>query len=107
LPATGCSTLGLALENFDGVGRWRDKDRLAETRVDASGVLPDGSAVNGPVDLRNALLKNPDQFVQTLTDQADDLCHRRPMEWHDMPTVRGIVKQPARPMTTASHRSLR
>jgi hypothetical protein len=59
--------MGLSLENFDGVGRWREKDRLAETVIDASGVLPDGTKVNGPVDLRNALMKDPDQFVQTVT----------------------------------------
>ena len=88
--------MGLALENFDGVGRWREKDRLAETRIDASGELPDGSKVNGPVDLRNALLKNPDQFVQTLVTKLMIYATGRPMEWHDMPTIRGIVKQAAK-----------
>jgi hypothetical protein len=88
--------LGLALENFDGVGRWREKDRQAETRIDATGVLPDGSKVNGPVDLRNALLKNPDQFVQTLTTKLMIYATGRPMEWHDMPTIRGIVKAAAK-----------
>jgi Protein of unknown function (DUF1592)/Protein of unknown function (DUF1588)/Protein of unknown function (DUF1587)/Protein of unknown function (DUF1585)/Protein of unknown function (DUF1595)/Planctomycete cytochrome C len=87
--------MGLALENFDGVGRWREKDRLAETRIDASGVLPDGHAVSGPVDLRNALMKNPDQFVQTLTTKLMIYAAGRPMEWQDMPTIRGIVKKAA------------
>jgi Protein of unknown function (DUF1592)/Protein of unknown function (DUF1588)/Protein of unknown function (DUF1587)/Protein of unknown function (DUF1585)/Protein of unknown function (DUF1595)/Planctomycete cytochrome C len=87
--------MGLALENFDGVGRWREKDRLAETRIDAAGVLPDGHAVKGPVDLRNALMKNPDQFVQTLTTKLLIYAAGRPMEWQDMPTIRGIVKQAA------------
>jgi hypothetical protein len=87
--------LGLALENFDGVGRWRDKDRLAETRIDASGVLPDGVKVTGPVDLRNALMKNPDQFVQTLVVKIMTYAAGRPMEWHDMPVIRGIVKRTA------------
>jgi hypothetical protein len=87
--------MGLALENFDGVGRWRDKDRLAETRIDAAGVLPDGHEVKGPVDLRNALMKNPDQFVQTLTTKLMIYASGRPMEWQDMPTIRGIVKQAA------------
>jgi hypothetical protein len=75
--------LGLALENFDGVGRWR-------------GVLPDGAKVNGPVDLRNALLKNPDQFVQTLATKLMIYATGRPMEWHDMPTIRGIVQTAAK-----------
>ena len=85
--------LGLALENFDGVGRWREKDRLAGTRIDASGVLPDGLPVNGPVDLRKALMRNPEQFVQTLVTKLMIYGTGRPMEWHDMPTIRAIVKQ--------------
>jgi len=87
--------MGLALENFDGVGRWREKDRQAETRIDPTGVMPDGTKVNGPVDLRNALMKNPDQFVQTLTTKLMIYATGRPMEWQDMPTIRGIVKQAA------------
>jgi hypothetical protein len=85
--------LGLALENFDGVGQWREKDRIAETRIDSAGELPDGSRVNGPVDLRKALMKNPDQFVQTLVTKMMIYAVGRPMEWHDMPTIRAIVKQ--------------
>jgi hypothetical protein len=85
--------LGLSLENFDGVGRWREKDRQAETRIDPTGVLPDGSKVSGPVDLRNALMKNPDQFVQTLATKLMIYATGRPMEWHDMPTIRGIVQK--------------
>jgi len=88
--------MGLALENFDGVGRWRDKDRQAEVRIDASGVLPDGAKVNGPVDLRNAIMKNPDQFVQTLTTKLMIYATGRPMEWQDMPTIRGIVQTAAK-----------
>ncbi len=88
--------MGLALENFDGVGRWRDKDRLAGTRIDASGELPDGSPVNGPVDLRQALMKDPEQFVQTLVLKMMTYATGRPMEWHDMPTIRAIVRQAAK-----------
>ncbi len=88
--------MGLALENFDGVGHWREKDRLAETRIDASGVLPDGSKVTGPIDLRNALLRNPDQFVQTLVTKLMIYATGRPMEWQDMPTIRSIVQKAAK-----------
>jgi hypothetical protein len=87
--------MGLSLENFDGVGRWRDKDRQAETVIDASGVLPDGTKVNGPIDLRNALMKDPDQFVQTLTTKLMIYATGRPMEWSDMPVIRGIVRTAA------------
>ncbi len=88
--------MGFALENFDGVGRWRDKDRLAGTRIDASGVLPDGAPVNGPVDLRKALMQHPDQFVQTLVTKMMVYATGRPMEWHDMPTIRAIVREAAK-----------
>src|SRR5690606_28679246 len=87
--------MGLALENFDGGGRWREKDRLAGTRIDASGVLPDGTPVNGPVDLRKALMKIPDPFVLTLVRKMMPSATGRPMEWHDMPTIRAIVNQAA------------
>ena len=87
--------MGLALENFDGVGRWRDKDRQAGTRIDAAGVLPDGTEVTGPTDLRQALMKDPDQFVQTLVTKLMVYATGRPMEWHDMPTIRAIVREAA------------
>ena len=41
-------------------------DRFTRTKIDTSGKLVDGTAVNGPSDLRNALLQHPEQFVQTL-----------------------------------------
>ncbi len=59
--------LGLALENFDATGKWRERDRFAGAAIDASGTLPDGTAINGPDDLRQALLRRPEQFVQTFT----------------------------------------
>ena len=60
--------LGLALENFDATGMWRDRDRFAGAAIDASGELPDGTPINGPDDLRQALLRRPEQFVQTFTE---------------------------------------
>ena len=87
--------LGFALENFDAVGKWRNKDRLAGTAIDASGELPDGTRVNGPDDLRNALMREPDQFVQTLAQKLMTYAMGRTVEYHDMPTVRAIVRQTA------------
>ncbi len=81
--------LGLALENFDGTGKFRDRDRLAETVIDASGDLPDGTKVNGPDDLRKAIASRPDQFVQTLTQKLMIYGIGRSIEFEDMPTVRG------------------
>jgi len=61
--------LGFALENFDATGAWRDRDRFAGTVIDSAGELPDGTPLKGPDDLRKALLRRPDQFVQTLTEK--------------------------------------
>jgi hypothetical protein len=88
--------LGLALENFDAVGRWRDKDRMAGTMIDASGVLPDGTKISGVDDLRKALAANPNQFVQTLTINLMTYALGRGIDYPDMPVVRGIVRQSAK-----------
>jgi hypothetical protein len=56
--------LGFGLENFDAVGRWRDKD--AGQPVDATGSLPDGTRFNGPDGLRKALLDRKDDFMSHL-----------------------------------------
>ena len=87
--------LGLALENFDAVGQYRARDRYAGTTIDASGELPDGTALKGPDDLRNALLRRPDQFVQTLTEKLMTYALGRSLEYTDMPTVRAIVRSAA------------
>jgi hypothetical protein len=87
--------LGFALENFDAVGRWRVIDREARQPIDASGVLIDGTAVEGPVELREALLARPDQFVQTLTEKLMTYGLGRSLEHTDMPTVRRIVRESA------------
>jgi uncharacterized protein DUF1592/uncharacterized protein DUF1588/uncharacterized protein DUF1585/uncharacterized protein DUF1587/uncharacterized protein DUF1595 len=88
--------LGFALENFDAVGLWRQKDRMAESVIDSSGEMPDGTKLNGPDDLRKVLLANPDQFVQTLTEKLMTYALGRVVEYHDMPTVRGIVRESAK-----------
>src|SRR5690606_1262489 len=88
--------LGFALENFDAVGKWRDKDRLSGTPIDSSGELPDGTVVDGPDDLRAALLRQPDQFVQTLTEKLLLYALGRPVEYYDMPVVRRIVREAAK-----------
>ena len=83
--------LGLALENFDATGKWRDRDRFAGVEIDATGKLPDGTTVNGPDDLRNALLQRPQQFVQTFTEGLMTYATGRKLEAWDMPAVRRIV----------------
>ncbi len=85
--------LGFALENFDAVGRWTDMDRMARTPIDSSGIMADGTPVDGPVALRNAILKRPDQFVQTFTEKLMTFGLGRGLEYYDMPTVRRIVRE--------------
>jgi mono/diheme cytochrome c family protein len=84
--------LGLALENFDATGKWRDRDRYAGVAIDSSGKLPDGTPVNSPDDLRNALLRRPEQFVQTFTEGLLTYATGRKLEASDMPAVRRIVR---------------
>ncbi|HVY66240.1 MAG TPA: DUF1592 domain-containing protein [Gammaproteobacteria bacterium] len=88
--------LGFALENFDAVGAWRELDQETATRIDASGQLGDGRKVNGPVALREALLTDPPQFVQTLTVKLLAYALGRGVEYYDMPVVRRIVRDAKR-----------
>ena len=88
--------LGLALENFDAVGKYRDIDRETRLPIDASGKLPDGTQISGPDDLRKALLARPDQFVQALTMNLMTYALGRTVEYYDMPTVRAITGSCAR-----------
>jgi Protein of unknown function (DUF1592)/Protein of unknown function (DUF1588)/Protein of unknown function (DUF1585)/Protein of unknown function (DUF1595)/Protein of unknown function (DUF1587) len=87
--------IGFSLENFDAIGAWRDKDREVGTVIDAGDSLH-GTLVKGPDDLRNMLLKRPDQFVQTLTEKLMTYALGRGLEYHDMPTVRAIVRDAAK-----------
>ena len=84
--------LGFSLENFDAVGSYRVKDKWAGTIIDASGKLVDGTPVNGPADLRKALVANPGQFVQTVTERLMTYALGRRADYYDMPSVRKIVK---------------
>ncbi len=88
--------LGFALENFDAVGMYRTKDRIAGTPIDASGELPDGTKINGPDDLRKALTANPNQFVQTITEKLMTYATGRAVTYRDMPTIRAIVRDSAK-----------
>jgi mono/diheme cytochrome c family protein len=87
--------LGFALENFDATGIWRDRDRYAGVVIDASGELPDGTPVDGPDDLREALLRRPDQFVQTFVEGLLTYATGETLDYRDMPTVRRIVREAA------------
>jgi hypothetical protein len=85
--------MGFALENFDVVGGWRDRDLDAGSAIDSSGQLADGTHVASPAQLRKALLARPDQFVQTLTEKLMTFALGRAVTYQDMPTVRAIVRR--------------
>jgi len=85
--------LGFSLENFDATGRWRVRE--AAGVVDASGQLADGTPVDGPVALRKALLKRPEQFVRTMTEKMLTYALGRGLEYYDMPVVRSIARDAA------------
>ena len=86
--------LGFALENFDATGAWRTKDSGFE--IDPSGVLYDGTKLNGPVSLRNALVARSDIFVSNFTQKLLTYALGRGVEFYDMPVVRSIDRDAAR-----------
>jgi mono/diheme cytochrome c family protein len=86
--------LGFALENFNGVGEWRTSSE-AGTAVDASGVLPNGTKFNGPVELRKVLLSRPEQFANTVTDRLLTYALGRGVEYYDQPAIRKITREAA------------
>lgn len=88
--------LGLALENFNAVGQYREFDRETLTAIDASGVLPDGTPISGPEDLRVALMTRSDEFVQTLTENLMTFALGRVVDYRDMPAIRQIVREAAK-----------
>ena len=85
--------LGLALENYDVTGAWRIKD--SGVPVDSAGDLYDGTKMEGPEGLRNALLKHQDVFLLSFTESLLTYALGRRIEYFDMPTVRAIVRDAA------------
>jgi mono/diheme cytochrome c family protein len=86
--------LGFALENFNAVGQYRANDPDTQTPIEAAGQLPDGTAINGPGDLRRALVERRDhQFVQAFTENLMTYALGRSLDYHDMPAVRRIVRE--------------
>ncbi len=93
-PCRSCHKLmdpiGLAMENFDGIGIWRRND--SGVRIDASGELFDGTKLNGPVSLRQAILNHSDAFIGSFTESLLAYGMGRVLEPFDMPAIRAIEK---------------
>ncbi len=88
--------IGFALENFDGLGRWRDFDgEEGTTKIDSSGVLPDGTPFDGPVGLRDILIAKRGMFVETFTERLLTYGLGRGTEQYDAPVIRKIVREAA------------
>jgi hypothetical protein len=87
--------LGFALENFDTIGQYRTRDADTGEAIDAAGMLPNGTKIDGPDDLRDALMKDPTQFVQTLTQKLMTYALGRELDHRDMPVLRQIVRNAA------------
>jgi hypothetical protein len=85
--------IGFAMENFDAVGRWRDHD--GGSAIDASGAFPNGVTFSGMVGLKNVLLADRQQFVNTVASKLLMYSLGRNLQYYDEPTVRGIVRQSA------------
>jgi hypothetical protein len=84
---------GLALENFDAIGRYRRTDAQANnTAIDASTVMANGTKINGPVELRQELASHPESFVEALTERLLMYSVNRQLEYFDMPQVRKIAR---------------
>ena len=82
--------IGLALEHYDVTGRWRVRDNGMP--IDSRGDLWDGTKVENPTDLRNALLTHRESLLRTFTRNLLAYGLGRRVEHFDMPTVRTIVR---------------
>jgi hypothetical protein len=98
--------IGLALENFDAVGAWRERDGVslstAGSPIDASGQLMDGTTVDGVVTLRAALVRDPEVFVGAFSEKLLTYALGRGVGHYDMPVVRAIVRDARRTRYTFS-----
>ena len=94
----GCHKLmdpiGFSLENFDALGTWRTND--SGFRIDPKGQMFDGTKLDGPASLREALLNHSDSYIATFTGNLLAYGMGRVLEYWDMPMVRSIEHEAAR-----------
>jgi hypothetical protein len=86
--------LGFALENFDGVGKWRTRDEGQP--IDSTGVLLDGTKFTGAAEFRQVLLTQGEAFARTVTEKLLTYALGRELEYYDVPAVRAIVRDASR-----------
>jgi cytochrome c5 len=83
--------LGFALENFDGIGKWRTRDEDGAP-IDAAAALPDGTRFDGPSQLRALLNSRGEEFATTVATKLLTYALGRGMEYYDRPAVRAVVR---------------
>jgi hypothetical protein len=81
--------IGLSLDNFDAVGKWRIRENMQA--LDTRGQFYDGTPVSTPVELSNVLLKRPIPLVRNFTNRLLSYAIGRPVEYYDQPTIRAIT----------------
>jgi hypothetical protein len=86
--------IGMALENFDPVGLWRTRD--GGSPIDSAGQMYDGTLLNGPVSVRNAVLNHSEAFERNFIEQLLAYGLGRLVDYQDMPVVRSITEQAAK-----------
>jgi hypothetical protein len=87
--------IGFALENFDWMGRWREKESNGEP-LDTTGVLPSGDKFQGPVQLRQVMLKHKDDFLRLISGKVLGYALGRSLQDGDSCTVQHLVDDLAR-----------
>ena len=85
---------GFALEQFDGIGKWRVVDAGFQP-IDASGTLPDGTKFSGINDFRSLMLSKKEQFIRTMSNKLMMYALGRGTEYYDAPAVRKVVADAA------------
>jgi hypothetical protein len=84
---------GFALENFDGIGKWREQENYEN--LDTTSVLLDGTKIDGPAGVRRVLQARSDQFVDTVSEKLMVYGLGRPVEYYDRPALRKITREAA------------
>jgi hypothetical protein len=82
--------IGFAMENFDAVGRWRERD--GQQPIDATGVFPEGTKFEGIPGLKKELLRQPEQLVGTVAERLLMYAIGRNLQYYDAPTVRAVMR---------------
>jgi len=85
--------IGFAMENFDAIGRWRERD--GDQPIDATGVFPEGTKFEGIPGLKKELLRQPGQFVGTVAERLLMYATGRNLQYYDAPTVRAVLRESA------------